>query len=225
MLLGVKPLVFLARLLALFALTFFAWALIAPYYARVLGVCIQAAISVTELVGDDTTRNATTVVVQDRGEQGVGIFFFHRLFPQQRWPGVPADWVQANMVLLIPLMLATPAPSIGVRLRRLGIALVIALLLQVFGVVVAIKSTWASVLGPDHYGWLQRKVYNFLDAFTQAFDTQLYPFAIWAGIHFRQLVGGLRGGAPLAAPAATAAVRAQPTTKSRKRRQQRGARS
>ena len=225
MLLGVKPLVFLARLLVLFALTFFAWELIAPYYARLLGVCIQGAISLTELVGDEATRNATTVVVQDRGEQGVGIFFFHRLFPQQRWPGVPADWVQANMVLLIPLMLATPAPSIGVRLRRLGIALVIALLLQVFGVVVAIKSTWASVLGPAHYGWLQRKVYNFLDAFTQAFDTQLYPFAIWAGVHFRQLVGGLRRVAPAPAPAPAAAPRPQPTTKSRKRREQRGARS
>jgi hypothetical protein len=122
-------------------------------------------------------------------------------------------------------MLATPAPSIGVRLRRLGMALLIALLLQVFGVVVAIKSTWASVLGPAHYGWLQRKTYNFLDAFTQAFDTQLYPFAIWAGIHFRQLVGGLRRVAPAPAPAPTAAARPQPTTKSRKRREKHGARS
>jgi hypothetical protein len=215
MLLGVRPLVFLARLVLLFALTFFAWQLVAPYYSRFLGVCIQAAISLTELVGDEVTRSATTVVVQDRGEQGVGIFFFHRLFPQQRWPGVPADWVQANMVLLIPLMLATPAPSLGVRVRRLAIALAVALLLQVFGVVVAIKSTWVGVLGPAHYGWIQRKLYNFLDAFTQAFDTQLYPFAIWAGVHFRQLLGTVRRAAtqPAAAPA-----RARPTTKSRRRR-------
>lgn len=223
MLLGVKPLVFLARLLLFFALTFFAWELIAPYYARLLGVCVQVAISATELIGDDTTRAATTVNVMDRGEQGVGIFFSHKLFPQQRFPGVPADWVQANMVLLIPLMLATPAPSWAVRFRRLAIALLIALLLQVFGVVVAIKSTWASVLGPAHYSWLQRKLYNFLDAFTQAFDTQLYPFAIWAGVHFRQLVGGIRRVAPApptAAPA-VATARQQPTTKSRKRREQR----
>lgn len=218
MLLGVRPLVFLARLLLLFALTFFVWELIAPYYARVLGVCIQVAISATELFGDDATRAATTIEVHDRGEQGLGIFFFHRLFPQQRWPGVPADWVQANMVLLIPLMLATPAPSIAVRVRRLALALLIALLLQVVGVVVAIKSTWASVLGPAHYTWAQRKLYNFLDAFTQAFDTQLYPFAIWAGIHFRQLVGGLRRAAPAALPAA-APARQPPTTKSRRRRE------
>ena len=220
MLLGVKPLVFLARLLFFFALTFFAWELIAPYYARLLGVCIQVAISATELIGDETTRSATTVTVMDRGEQGTGIFFFHRLFPQQRFPGVPADWVQANMVLLIPLMLATPAPSIAVRLRRLGVALLIALLLQIFGVVVAIKSTWASVLGPTHYSWFQRKLYNFLDAFTQAFDTQLYPFAIWAGVHFRQLIGGMRRVAPAPAPVAAAVARPQPTTKSRKRREQ-----
>jgi hypothetical protein len=184
-------------------------------------VCIQVAISATELIGDETTRSATTVTVKDRGEQGTGIFFSHRLFPQQRFPGVPADWVQANMVLLIPLMLATPAPSLAVRLRRLGVALLIALLLQVFGVVVAIKSTWASVLGPAHYSWFQHKLYNFLDAFTQAFDTQLYPFAIWAGVHFRQLVGGIRRAAPAPAPAAAVVARPQPTTKSRKRREQR----
>lgn len=223
MLLGVKPLVFLARLLLFFALTFFAWELIAPAYARLLGVCVQVAISATELFGDQTTRAATTVTVMDRGAQGVGIFFSHKLFPQQRFPGVPADWVQANMVLLIPLMLATPAASWTVRFRRLAVALLIALLLQVFGVVVAIKSTWASVLGPEHYSWFQRKLYNFLDAFTQAFDTQLYPFAIWAGVHFRDLVGGIRRVAPAAATAApaTATARPQPTTKSRKRREQR----
>lgn len=223
MLLGVKPLTFLARLLLIFALTFFAWELVSPYYTRVLGVCIQAAISLTELVGDATTRSATTVVVQDRGREGMGIFFSHRLFPQQRWPGVPADWVQANMVLLIPLMLATPAPSLGVRVRRLAIALGVALLLQVFGVVVAIKSTWASVLGPEHYSWMQRKLYNFLDAFTQAFDTQLYPFTIWAGVHFRQLTGLMARGPAQTAPMPV--VPAPPTTKSRRRREQRGARS
>ena len=217
---GIKPLAFLARLLLFFAVTFAAWQVVAPYYTRLLGVLIQGAISLTELVGDAATRSATTVVVRDRGAQGQGIFFFHRLFPQQAWPGVPADWVQANMVLLIPLMLATPAPSLAARARRLAIALGVAMLLQVLGVVVVIKSTWVSVLGPAHYGWLQRKVYHFLDAFTQAFDTQLFPVAIWAGIHFRQLLGWRKILAPAATETASTSP-ARPTTKSKRRRQRR----
>lgn len=217
MLLGVRPLAFLARLLFFFALTLAAWRLIAPSYTRLLGVLIQSAISATEIIGDAKTRRATSVIVRDTG-QGQGIFFSHRLFPQQHWPGVPADWVQANMVLLIPLMLATPAPSLPVKLKRLAIALATALLLQVVGVVVVIKSTWASVLGPAHYGWLQRKVYHFLDAFTQAFDTQLFPFAIWAGIHFRQLVGLGRRLAPAPATAPVAPRRAPRARRRRARR-------
>jgi hypothetical protein len=38
-----------------------------------------------------------------------------------------------------------------------------------------------------------RTIYQFLDAFFQSFDTQLFPVAIWAGIHFRQLLGTAAG--------------------------------
>jgi hypothetical protein len=215
----VKPLAFLARLVFFFALTFAAWQVIAPHYTHLLRVLIQGAIRATEITGDATTRRATTVIVRDTG-QGQGIFFFHRLFPQQHWPGVPADWVQANMVLLIPLMLATPAPSLAVRFKRLAIALGIAVLLQVMGVVVVIKSTWVSVLGPAHYGWMQRKAYHFLDAFTQAFDTQLFPFAIWAGVHFRQLLDLRQRIGPAPAGAGTQ-IAAKPAPKSKRRRARR----
>jgi len=123
--------------------------------------------------------------------RGNGIFFAHRLFPALTPPGIPADWVQANMVLLIPLMLATPAPTLKARFLRLGLAILLALSLQVLGLIVTIKTTWASDLGSFsalHYGWLQRKIYQFADAFFQSFDTQLFPVVIWAGIHFRQLI-------------------------------------
>jgi hypothetical protein len=196
MLLGVKPLVFLVKLLVFFALTYLLWEPFAPVYTRVLAVLTQVGVSASELVGSAATRGATTVFA--RGE---GIFFAHKMFPGAQPPGIPADWVQANMVLLIPLMLATPAPSMKVRIIRLVLALAAALLLQVVGLVITIKSTWASQLGHFsalHYGWLQRKAYNFLDAFFQAFDTQLFPFVIWAGIHFRQLLA-LRPRRPVAA--------------------------
>ena len=190
MLLGVKPLVFLARLLFFFALVYLLWEPFAPIYTHLLGVLTQAAVSFTELLGPAATRHATTVLTR-----GNGIFFVHRLFPGVEPPGVPADWVQANMVLLIPLMLATPAPNLKVRLGRLAGAIGIALALQVVGLVVTIKTTWASDLGEFsflYYSAFERTLYQFLDAFFQSFDTQLFPVVIWAGIHFRGLMDLVR---------------------------------
>lgn len=100
--------------------------------------------------------------------------------------GIPAEWVMANLVLLLPLMLATPAPTWRARFVRLAIAFAAALFLQVFDVLLAIKSFYAEAF---HWGSFTTRAYKFLDAFFQSWDTQLFPFAIWAGIHFRELVG------------------------------------
>jgi hypothetical protein len=187
--LGIKPATFLLRLLLFFALTSALWSLtpLAGVYTDLLASLTQVAMRVTEWFGDANVRAATSVYA--RGE---GIYFTHRLFPGAEPPGIPGDWVQANLVLLIPLMLATPAPDWVTRLRRLAIALACALALQVIGLVVAIKITWATELGRYsviYYSRGQRFVYGFLDAFFQSFDTQLFPFAIWAGIHLKQLTG------------------------------------
>lgn len=191
MLLGVRPLVFLARLLFFFALTFVLWGPFAPLYTRLLAALTQVAISATELFGDAPTRLATTVFARDGA-----IFYMHKAFRGYAPPGIPGDWVQANMVLLLPLMLATPAPDWRTRFVRLGVALGAALALQVLGLVVTIKANWSNGLGPFslvHYGVVQRKFYGFADAFFQSFDTQLFPVAIWAGVHFRQLLAWVQG--------------------------------
>jgi hypothetical protein len=94
----------------------------------------------------------------------------------------------ANLLLLVPLMLATPAPTWRVRFSRLALAFAIALALQVIDVIVGIKSFYAATLQGYCSPWVA-KTYQFLDAFFQSWDTQLFPFAIWAGIHFKQLVG------------------------------------
>ena len=60
-------------------------------------------------------------------------------------------------------------------------------MLQVFDVVVGIKSFYASTF-PGVFKSFASEVYQFLDAFVQSWDTQLFPFAIWAGINFRQLL-------------------------------------
>lgn len=212
MLLGVRPLVFLARLLVFGALTFLLWVQpwvpLAQLYTKLLAALTQFVISATEVFGSPPTHLATTVF--SRGE---GIFFMHKVFPGYAPPGIPADWVQANIVLLMALMLATPAPDWRTRFVRLGIALGAALALQVIGLVFAIKVTWSNGLmaaTPSdprpfslvHYNQFQRTFYQFADAFFQSFDTQLFPVAIWAGVHFRQLLAWVQGKKEAPQPAA-----------------------
>jgi hypothetical protein len=184
--LGIKPVVFLARLLAWFFITYLLWIPLAPVYTEVLATVTRGFLHVTESLTDQYGQ-VTQMEVRQTQEDRPAIFFGHRVFPMVQ-SGIPAEWVQANLVLLIPLMLATPARSYAQRFRRLGAALAIALLLQVLDIAVTVKSTYAS-FPPAGYGSLARWLYQFGDAFSQAMDTQLFPFAIWAGIHFNQLLG------------------------------------
>jgi hypothetical protein len=207
--LGVKPAGFLLRLLAWFALVYVVWALtpLATIYTQLLATLTNTAIRMTEWFGDANVRGGTTVFA--RGE---GVYFAHRLFPDAEPPGIPGDWVQANLVLLIPLMLATPAATWALRFRRLAIALACAVALQVFGLVVTIKAVWSTELGEFSFRYFSRSdrfIYSFLDAFCQSFDTQLFPFAIWAGIHFRQLTGRSESAAPPPQPPSPSKPRAK----------------
>jgi hypothetical protein len=206
--LGIRPAVFLFRLLVVFVLTYFLWTPFAPAYTRLLAALTQGFLHLTELSRDPNMHAVTQMWVK-----GTAIFYVHRLFPGVHPPGIPAEWVQANLVLLIPLMLATPAASYRQRILRLCLALAIALALQVLDIAVTVKSFYASELGlysQRTYSDTARWFYQFGDAFTQAMDTQLFPFVIWAGIHFRQLLergprkntGAAVGVRPPAAPAA-----------------------
>lgn len=186
--LRVNPFFFILRLVVFLLLTYGAWRWIEPYYLRVLLPATRAGVWLSELSLDPAWRAGTTVLTK---ETGTGIFFRHRNFaafsPPLEPQGIPGDWIMANMVLLVALMLATPAPSWRLRAIRLALALVIVLVLQVLDIVIAIKVTYARLFYGYWSTW-SRKFYQFLDAFFQGFDTQLFPFVIWAGIHFRELV-------------------------------------
>jgi len=201
--LGVKPAVFLGRLLFFFFLTYVLWKPVAPAYTRMLASLTSGFLHLTEISRDPNLNRATEMGVGEDREGRPAIFYRHRLSPRNAPPqGIPADWVQANLVLLIPLMLATPARSYAQRFGRLGLALAIALVLQILDITVTVKSFYASQLGAysfTYYSDLARRLYQFGDAFTQAMDTQLFPVAIWAGIHFKQLLGRI-GSGPVAAP-------------------------
>jgi len=183
--LGIKPQVFLARLLLAFAATYALWIPIAPTYTQVLATLTRATVNLSEVVSGERSRTVMFVRETDSGQSA--IYYRHGRFPQLE-SGIAAEWVQANLVLLIPLMLAVPAATYGLRIRRLAIALLLAIVLQVLDITVTVKAFYASY-PPAGYGVLSRRLYQFGDAFVQAFDTQLFPFVIWAGIHFRQLLG------------------------------------
>lgn len=200
--LGVKPHVFLARAIVVFFLTYLVWSPIAPAYTQLLAFLTESFLHLTETSSDPNLQRVTKMWVE-----GTTIFFEHRLFPGMRAPGIPAEWVQANMVLLIPLMLATPAATYRQRFGRLALAVGLALVLQVLDLSVTVKSFFASELGNYsgyYYSDRARWWYQFGDAFAQSMDTQLFPFAIWAGIHFRQLLGGR-----IQAPAAVVSTRSE----------------
>jgi len=219
--LGIRPAVFFVRLLVVFALTYVLWTPLAPAYTQLLAALTQGFLHLTEMSRDPNLHQVTQMWVR-----GTAIFYVHRLFPSVHPSGIPAEWVQANLVLLIPLMLATPARSYGQRFFRLGLALAIALALQVLDIAVTVKSFYASELGPyseHYYSDTARWFYQFGDAFTQAMDTQLFPFAIWAGIHLKQLLAPARS-APAAAPMHSAPMRdGAPPSKVSRRRRKRGA--
>jgi hypothetical protein len=196
--LGIRPAVFLGRLLVFFFLTYLLWLWppVARGYTEMLAVLTQAFLHLTEISSDPNLNQVTRMWAD-----GTAIFYMNRLFPSVHPGGIPAEWVQANLVLLIPLMLATPADSHRQRVVRLALALGVALALQVLDIAVTVKSFNASDLGRYsyvYYGSTRRWLYQFGDAFSEAMDTQLFPFAIWAGIHFKQLIG--RPGAPSPAP-------------------------
>ena len=213
----IDPWRFLARLLVYFGLTYAAWQPLAPTYAQFLLRAARVGVWLTEFSTDPLWQHPTELLISPE-RSPTAIFYFHRtLFQQEKLlpQGIPAEWVMANLVLLIPLMLATPAPTWRARFGKLALALGVALILQVADIVVGIKAFYSATF---HGMWsaFATRIYQFLDAFFQSWDTQLFPFAIWAGINLRQLLPARLVGAP--APEPTEGGRAQ------RRRKQRGKR-
>jgi len=211
--LGVKPAVFLGRLFVFFFLTYVLWKPCAPAYTHVLATLTRGFLHLTEISSDPNLSQVTEMGVRETSEGRPAIYYRNRLFPQVE-DGIAAEWLQAGLVLLIPLMLATPARSHAQRIGRLGLALGIWVVLQVLDITVTVKFFYATQLGQysgAYYSNTARFLYGFANAFTQAMDAALFPFAIWAGIHFKQLLGRDQ---PLpAAPGAPAAVAQTPPPK------------
>src|SRR5262245_2299807 len=199
----INPWWFLARLVAFLVITYLLWEPLAPAYARFLLRASQVGVWLTEFSSQPAFSHQTQLMMKVEASP-TGIFFYQRaLFPARGLDpqGIPAEWVMANLVLLVPLMLATPAATWRSRLIKLAIAIGIAVVLQVADIVIGIKSFYSANF-PGIWSPFATKVYQFLDAFVQSWDTQLFPFLIWAGVNFRQILPERLFAAP-AGPAST----------------------
>ncbi len=189
-----NPWLFLVKLVGLLGVTYLLWKPTAPYYSKLLFHASRLGVWLTEFSFDPEWSHGTTLLQTPR--HPTGIFYTHENFDAFASPlppqGIPAEWVMANLVLLIPLMLATPAPTWAARLGRLAMAMGIALVVQVLDVIVAIKAFYSMAFS-GVWGPISQQFYGLMDSFVQGFDAQLFPFAIWAGIHFRELIN-LRSG-------------------------------
>jgi len=198
--LGVRPAVFLGRLFLFLLLTYFLWRPVEPAYTQLLATLTSGFLHLTEVSSNPNFNQVTDMRVRETADDRQAIFYQNRRFPAVQ-SGIPAEWVQANLVLLIPLMLATPARTYQQKFARLLLALGMAVILQVLDIAVTVKALYASEI--PGYGPWARWLYGFGNSFVQGMDTQLFPFAIWAGIHFNQLLG--RGSWVPAKPSAPAA--------------------
>ncbi len=181
----INPLWFLAKLVALLIVTYLLWSPVAPYYTKILLRASQVGVWLTEFSTDPDWSHPTQLLIKPEVSP-TGVLFYQTRFPRFA-SGIPAEWVMANLVLLVPLMLATPAVTWRERFGKLALAVGIAMVLQVIDVIIGVKVFYAASF-PERWGPFSRKVYQFLDAFFQSWDTQLFPFAIWAGVNFRLLL-------------------------------------
>ncbi len=206
----IDPWWFLVKLVALLIVTYLLWAPVAPYYAQFLLRVAQIGVWLTEFSTDPNWQHPTALLIKP-SVGPTALLFYHTRFTQYA-SGIPAEWVMANLVLLIPLMLATPVRTWRERAGKLALALLVALVLQVVDVIVGIKVFYATSFH-ERWGAFATQVYQFLDAFFQSWDTQLFPFAIWAGVNFRVILPERLFAQPAPAQAPRAARRRQESKK------------
>src|SRR5258706_493632 len=98
---------FFVKLVALLIVTYLLWAPLAPYYAQFLLRASRVGVWLTEFSTDPQWQHPTQLLIKPEISPTALLFFDTRV--TQVASGIPAEWVMANMGLLLPLLLATPA--------------------------------------------------------------------------------------------------------------------
>jgi hypothetical protein len=99
----INPWWFFARLVVFLIITYWLWQPLAPAYTRFLLRASQVGVWLTEFSSDPTFHHQTQLLMNPQ-RSPTAIFFYQRaLFPARGLEpqGIPAEWVMANLVLLI----------------------------------------------------------------------------------------------------------------------------
>lgn len=100
--------------------------------------------------------------------------------------------VHFNTIVLLALCLALPRPLSWRQLERLLMAWTVLFVLQTLNLVLHVKMTYATMMGPwstQHYSEFARNFYGFWQYFTDLPGRFAAPFLIWLGFNWDHVIG------------------------------------
>jgi hypothetical protein len=179
----------LARILTGFVLGVALWFGFRELYERTLAASAQAVLSAFE-------RPRITTLTAVKGEILVDRTDFPRDSPR---PGLPADDIHFNAVILAALFALQPGFFRGESLMRLLAALALLFLVHVAAVVAQVESVYATRLGEwsaVHYGPVARNLWAGGFHFYLVAGRFAAPFVLWWLLAVRDLSGSRGSGRP-----------------------------
>lgn len=107
-------------------------------------------------------------------------------------PSFPLTQVHFNTIVLLALFFALPRPFSRRQLERLLMGWTVLYVIQTLNLVLHVKMTYATMLGPwsaQHYSDFARNFYGFWQYFTDLPGRFASPFLIWLGFNWDHVVG------------------------------------
>ncbi len=164
---------FLLFAIILFVVFLPLWSMVSPFYKKAVARTASAFLQLT-FDGD----NKSVVYDEYHAEFRVE----HRKMRSPERPAFSGESIHYNMVILLAMILASPALGAKRRIRFLLAGAGILFFFHCFHVAVKVEEVFAKDMGPystEYYSDFNRHLYESITQFFGAFGQQLLPFAIW----------------------------------------------
>jgi len=173
--------VFLRRLSLTLLIAIVVWQLLRPTLDSILCGATQALVRAYE-----RPRVTRLVAVDHRAEVRRADYG-----PGSAVPTIALTEIHFNTIVLIALFLALDKPLSQRQLGRLSVGWSVLLLTQTFNLVFHLKFLYATGMGEwslGNYSDLSRNAYGFLRYFTDLPGRFSFPFLIWLGFNWQQVM-------------------------------------
>ena len=140
-----------------------------------------------------TESPKVTVLTTERNKIWVIRDDYEKDFPI---PYIIGHWIHHNTIILLSLMLATSGIGFFQKTKRLSLAWILLFFSHVVFLLVEIKCLYAMQFGKwsrIHYSNFQVYFYYWWKKFIGVVGSQSFPFVIWAGLNFRDILGNSYG--------------------------------